>query len=180
MASLQTTADKWVVGKFWTHMEWRHAQGPGTTSLYPANTEHGEVGGSEDQRAWFSGGERGKSIFMVPAQALLGRCPVGMAYYPKEASCVGTTRCTPWGIGREKWPRPWQERVSWQTSKQNTLPCLAMEGRHTGRIVMVGQYTQTRQRKLRVKTVKSGHGRHYKRRVLLWTKGENEGTLKKK
>ena len=31
---------------------------------------------------------------------------------------------------------------------------------------MVGQYTQTRQRELRAKTVKSGHGRHYKKRVL--------------
>ena len=67
-------------------MERRHVQGLGTTSLYPANTEHGEVGGLEDQRAWFGGGERGKFIFMVPAQALSGRCPVGMAYYPKEAS----------------------------------------------------------------------------------------------
>ena len=40
--------------------------------------------------------------------------------------------------------------------------------------MMVGQYTQTRQRELRVKTVKSGHGRHYKRRVLLWTEREEE------
>ena len=61
-------------------------QGSGTTSLYPANTEHGEVGGLEDQRAWFGGEERGKFIFMVSAQALLGRCPAGIAYYPKEAS----------------------------------------------------------------------------------------------
>ena len=54
--------------------------------MYPANTEHGEVGGSEDQRAWFGGGERRKSIFMVLAQALSGRCPAGMAYYLEEAS----------------------------------------------------------------------------------------------
>ena len=27
-----------------------------------------------------------KSILKVPAQALSGRCPAGMAYYPKEAS----------------------------------------------------------------------------------------------
>ena len=44
-------------------MEGRHAQGPGTTSLYPINTEHGEVGGSEIQKAWFGGGERGKIYF---------------------------------------------------------------------------------------------------------------------
>ena len=44
-ASFQTTTDEWAAGRFWTHMEGRHAQGPGTTSLYPANTEHGEVGG---------------------------------------------------------------------------------------------------------------------------------------
>ena len=47
---------------------------------------------------------------------------------------------------------------------------------------MVGQYTQTRQRELRAKTVKSGHGRNYKKRVLLWAekreKGEkNEGNF---
>ena len=44
-------------------MEWRHAQGLGTTSLYPANTEYGEVGGLEIQRAWFGGGEKGKIYF---------------------------------------------------------------------------------------------------------------------
>ena len=27
-----------------------------------------------------------KSIFMVPSQALSGRCPAGKAYYPKEIS----------------------------------------------------------------------------------------------
>ena len=39
-------------------------------------------------------------------------------------------------------------------------------GWHTDRTVMVGQYTQTRQRRLRAKIVKSGHGRHYKKRTL--------------
>ena len=43
-ASLQTTADELAANRFWKHMEGRHAQGPGTTSLYLANTEHGEVG----------------------------------------------------------------------------------------------------------------------------------------
>ena len=41
-----------------------------------------------------------------------------------------------------------------------------MGGRHTNGTVMVSQYTQTRQRKLRAKIVKSGHDRHYKRRAL--------------
>ena len=45
-------------------MEERHTQGVGTTSLYPTNTEHGEVEGSEDQRAWFGGGGRGKIYFL--------------------------------------------------------------------------------------------------------------------
>ena len=39
-------------------------------------------------------------------------------------------------------------------------------GWHTDGTVMVGQYTQTKKRRLRAKTVKSGHGRHYKKRVL--------------
>ena len=37
--------DEWTAGIFWAHIEGRHVQGPGTASLYPANTEHGEVGG---------------------------------------------------------------------------------------------------------------------------------------
>ena len=39
-------------------------------------------------------------------------------------------------------------------------------GWHTDGTMMVGQYTQTRQKRLRAKTVKSGHSRHYKKRVL--------------
>ena len=39
-------------------------------------------------------------------------------------------------------------------------------GWHTDETVMVGQYTQTRQRRLRAKTVKSGYGRHHKKRIL--------------
>ena len=38
-------------------------QGLDTTSLYLANTEHGEVGGLEDQRVWFGGEEKGKIYF---------------------------------------------------------------------------------------------------------------------
>ena len=85
-ASLQTTANEWTAGRFWTHMEGRHAQGPGTTSLYPTNTGHGEVG---DQRFKGHGlvvGRGEKSIFEVSTQALSGRCPAGMTYYPKKAS----------------------------------------------------------------------------------------------
>ena len=70
-------------------MEGRHVQGPSTTSLYLANTEHGEVGGGGGQRNRWHGlvvrrGE--KSILKVPAQALSGRCLARIAYYPKEAS----------------------------------------------------------------------------------------------
>ena len=54
-----------------------------------------------------------------------------------------------------------------------------MGGRHTDGTVMAGQYTQTRQRELRVKTVKSGHDRHYKRRVLPWTGDNTEQNLGK-
>ena len=51
--------------------------------------------------------------------------------------------------------------------KQRKYPSLSGDGGwHTNGTVMVGQYTRTRQRELRVKTVKSGHSRHYKRRVL--------------
>ena len=85
-ASLQTMADKWAAGRFWTHMEGRHAQGLGTISLYPANTGHGEVGGQRFRGHGLVLGRGEKSILEVPTQALSRRCPVGMTYYPKEAS----------------------------------------------------------------------------------------------
>ena len=51
--------------------------------------------------------------------------------------------------------------------KQTKYSSLSGDGGwHPDGIVMVGQYTQTRQRELRVKTIKLGHDRHYKRRVL--------------
>ena len=47
------------------------------------------------------------------------------------------------------------------TDKQTKYPSLSGDrGWHINGPVVVGQYTQTRQRRLRVKTVKSGHGRH--------------------
>ena len=67
-------------------MEGKHAQGPSTTSLYPANTEHGEVEGQRFRGHGLVVRRGGKSIFEVPAQALSRRYPAGMTYYPKEAS----------------------------------------------------------------------------------------------
>ena len=40
---------------------------------------------------------------------------------------------------------------------------------HTDGRVVVGKYTQTRQRWLRAKIVKFSHGRHYKKKPLLCT-----------
>ena len=49
-----------------------------------------------------------------------------------------------------------------QTNKQNSFP-LSDDGEwHTDGPVVVGKYTQTRQRLLRAKIVKSDHERHYK------------------
>ena len=83
-ASLQTTADEWAASKFWTHMEGRHAQGLGTTSLYSANIGHGKVRGQRFRGCGLVVGRGEKSIFEVSAQALSRRCPVGMTYYPKS------------------------------------------------------------------------------------------------
>ena len=67
-------------------MEGRHAQGPDTTSLYSANTGHGEVGGQRFRGHGLVMGRGEKSIFEVPAQVLSGKYPTGMTYYPKEVS----------------------------------------------------------------------------------------------
>ena len=67
-------------------MEGRHTQGLSTTSLYLANTGHGEVGGQRFRGHSLMVGRGKKSIFKVLAQVLSGKCPAGMTYYSKEAS----------------------------------------------------------------------------------------------
>ena len=67
-------------------MEGRHAQSPGTTNLYPANIRYGKVGGQRFKGHGLVVGRGEKSIFEVLAQVLLGKCPAGITYYPKEVS----------------------------------------------------------------------------------------------
>ena len=51
--------------------------------------------------------------------------------------------------------------------KQTKYPSLSGDGGwHIDEPMVVGQYIQTRQRRLRDKIVKSGYGRHYKKRTL--------------
>ena len=53
------------------------------------------------------------------------------------------------------------------TDKQTKYSSLSGDGGwHPDGTVMVDQYTQTKQKRFRAKTVKSDHGRHYKKRVL--------------
>ena len=57
--------------------------------------------------------------------------------------------------------------MSRQTNKQNSF-LLSGDGEwHTNEPVVVGKYTQNRQRWLRTKIVKPGHGRHYKKKALV-------------
>ena len=55
-------------------------------SLYPANTRHGKVMGQRFRGHGLVVRREEKSIFEIPAQVLLGKCPAGMTYYPKEVS----------------------------------------------------------------------------------------------
>ena len=48
---------------------------------------------------------------------------------------------------------------------KTNLPLSGKGKRHTP--LVVGKYTQTRQRRLRGKMVKTGHGRHYKRTFVV-------------
>jgi len=43
--------------------------------------------------------------------------------------------------------------------------------------MVVGRYTQTRQRWLRAKIVKSGHDRHYKEALVMYRKGDTTTTV---
>ena len=58
-----------------------------------------------------------------------------------------------------------------QTNKQNSFPLSSNGEWHIDRLVVVGRYTQTRQRLLRAKIVKFGHGWHYKGSPLPCTEG---------
>ena len=64
-----------------------------------------------------------------------------------------------------------------QTNKQNGF-LLSSDGEwHTDGPVMVGRYTQTRQMWLKVKIVKSGHGRHYKEALVVYRKKGTTSTM---
>ena len=84
-ASLQTMANERAAGRFWTQMEGRHVQGPGITSLYPTNTGHGVVNGQRFRGHGLVVGRREKSIFEVPAQALLGEVSYWDDILPKKS-----------------------------------------------------------------------------------------------
>ena len=73
--SLQTTAN--IAGKFWTHVEVEHAQGPDFTSLYLANTGGG---GSwvRGKKVWSGGREKGKPILGFLFRLFWGKCLAGM------------------------------------------------------------------------------------------------------
>ena len=60
-----------------------------------------------------------------------------------------------------------------QTNKQNSFLLFGDGEWHIDGPVVVGKYTQTRQRLLRDKIVKSGHGKHYKGALVVYKKGDD-------
>ena len=71
--SLQTTAN--ATGKFWTHVEIKHAQGPDFTSLYPANTGGGGSwvkGKRSEVRGYGLAMGRGKNLFWGSCSSSFG------------------------------------------------------------------------------------------------------------
>ena len=60
--------------------------------------------------------------------------------------------------------------------------CLELGRGDADELVVVGKYTQTRQRWLKGKIVKSGHGRHYKKTFTVPRTGvgKNRGRTRKK
>ena len=63
-----------------------------------------------------------------------------------------------------------------QTNKQNSFLLYGDGEWHTNGLVVVGKYTQTRQRLLRAKIVKFNHGRHYKGALVMYRK-KNTSTM---
>ena len=67
--------------------------------------------------------------------------------------------------------------MPWQINIQNNF-LLSGDGEwHTVRQVVVSRYTQTRQRWLRTRIVKSGHGRHYKEAIAVYRKRDTTTTI---
>ena len=67
--------------------------------------------------------------------------------------------------------------MSWQTNRQNSF-LLSGDGEwHTVRLVVVSRYTQTKQRWLRTRIVKSGHGRHYKEALAVYKTKDTTTTV---
>ena len=63
--------------------------------------------------------------------------------------------------------------MSWLANKKNSF-LLSGDGEwHTNGPVAVSKYTQTRQRLLRAKVVKSGHSRHYKGALAMYRKKDD-------
>ena len=82
--SLQTTANTWTAGRFWTYTEVEHAQGLDITSMYPINTGSSGLW-VRGKRAWSGGGEKGKPILGFLFRLFWGKCPARMTYHLKEA-----------------------------------------------------------------------------------------------
>ena len=64
---------------------------------------------------------------------------------------------------------------------KTTFLCLERKRGDADELVVVGKYTQTRQRWLKGKIVKSGHGRHYKKTFTVPRTGveKNRGRIRK-
>ena len=58
-----------------------------------------------------------------------------------------------------------------QTNKQNSFLLSGDREWHTDGPVVIDKYTQTKQRLLRAKIVKFGHGRHYKGALVVYRGG---------
>ena len=128
------------------------------------------------KRAWFGVGERGKTYFEVPARALLGEVFCWDDISPKrskvELESLGACH-EGWGMA----PRLLQEKVPRQTNKQNSFLFSSDGEWHTDGLVVVGKYTHNKQRLLRAKIVKSGHGRHYKGALAVYRKDDTSITV---
>ena len=66
--------------------------------------------------------------------------------------------------------------MPWQTNKQNSFPLSSDREWHTDGPVVVDRYTQTRQKWLKAKIVKSDRDRHYKEALVVYRKGDDTST----
>ena len=169
--SLQITTKAWATGRFLDIFERKARARPKhhqpVPNQYGTWWGHGlEVRGKGGMVWWWREGKR--PILRFLPKPFWGLRPAGMIDHLKEVRL----REEPLGACLESRERESIYAVAGRSATvdwrmKQTCLCLARVSGTQMNPLVVGKYAQTRQRRLKGKVVKTGHGRHYKRTLAM-------------